>query len=306
MEAHIEWVNIEQVIPNPMNPRRDHSIKSTQMQEILQSKGWEEGITCYKKGQYYIILSGHRRWHAAIKMGDKELPIYIVQAPQNDAEELDRLGSIQGGQVDWTPYEWAKFTYDMWLSKENITYNELANKLGITNGLVAARIRVYKFYPRIEIEDKLANGMYSLSMLDYIHTWINRLEKYHPKLIESMGEELIRKQMLKKYENKCFNSHIAIDKTFVKDACSQDIFKFLTDMNKKLQDCLLEMKKLDMNKEKDTMQNNLNVKAITDEIRLIECRTKNEAGKLINQLDILLYEINVKERYLLDVLKNVK
>jgi ParB family chromosome partitioning protein len=56
--------------------------------------------------------------------------------------------------------------------------------------------------------------------------WINRLEKYHPKLIESMGEELIRKQMLKKYENKCFNSHIANDKTFVKDACSQDILNF--------------------------------------------------------------------------------
>lgn len=304
MEAFLAWVNIDQVIPNPMNPRRDHSIETEQMQEILKSKGWAEAITCYKKGQYYIILSGHRRWHAARKMGEVEVPIYIVQAPESNAEELDRLGSIQGGQVDWTPYEWAKYTYDVWVNSGNISYSELAVKLGISQSLVSSRIRVYNFYPRNEIEDKLSNGMYSLSMLDYIYKWIKRLEKYHFDLFQSMGEELIRKQMLKKYENKCFNSKIANDNTFVTNVCSQDIFKFLTDINKSLQDCQLEIELLGVESDTDITQNKLNVKLIADEIRIIECRTKNEAGKLMDQLNKLLAEIDLKEKQLLEILDN--
>ncbi|APO43366.1 hypothetical protein BS614_04395 [Paenibacillus xylanexedens] len=304
MDAFLAWVNIDQVIPNPMNPRRDHSIETEQMQEILRSKGWAEAITCYKKGQYYIILSGHRRWHSARKMGEVEVPIYIVQAPESDAEELDRLGSIQGGQVDWTPYEWAKYTFDVWVNSGNISYAELATKLGVTQSLVSSRIRVYNFYPRNEIEDKLSNGMYSLSMLDYIYKWIKRLEKYHFDLFQSMGEELIRKQMLKKYENKCFNSKIANDNTFVTNACSQDIFKFLTDINKRLHDCQLEIELLGVESDTDITQNKLNVKVIADEIRLIECRTKNEAGKLMDQLNKLLAEIDLKEKQLLEILDN--
>lgn len=46
MEAYLSWVNIDLVIPNPMNPRRDQSIETEQMQGILKSKGWAEAITC--------------------------------------------------------------------------------------------------------------------------------------------------------------------------------------------------------------------------------------------------------------------
>lgn len=303
MEAYLAWVPIDLVIPNPMNPRRDHSIETEKMQEIIRSKGWAEAITCYRKGQYYIILSGHRRWYAAKRMNEKEVPVYIVQAPENDAEELDRLGSIQGGQVDWTPYEWAKYTYDIWANSGGISYSDLAAKLGISQALVGSRIRVYKFFPRNEIEDKLSNGMYSLTMLDYIYKWIKKMEKHHTDLYQSMGEELVRKQMLKKYENKCFNSQIANDNILVTSACSQDIFKFLTDINKKLQDCQLELELLQMKKEMDSTQNKLNIKVIMDEVRLIDCRTKKEAGKLSGELYRLLEEIDLKEKQLLEIVR---
>lgn len=298
MDRELIWVDIDRVIPNPLNPRRDHAVKSKQMQDILKSKGWEEGITCYIKGQYYIILSGHRRWYAAKSIGEVQIPIFLVPSPNNPREELDRLGSVQGGQVDWTPYEWAKYTYDIWSRKKTVSYQELADKLGVSKNLVAARIRVFTYYPMVEIEDKLANGMYSITMLDYIHTWIKRLEKYHQELFINMGEELIRRQMLKKYENKCFNSQIANDKKFVKLAASQEILKFLTDINKKLQDCQLEMKMLDIKMEMDVTQNKLNLHEITDDIRNIKCRTQREAERLISRLDMLLDEITAKEQQL--------
>lgn len=303
MEASFEWVDIDLVIPNPKNPRRDHSISTNEMQEIISSKGWEEGVTCYKKGQYYIILSGHRRWYAAKKIGSREIPLFIVTAPKNDAEELDRVGSVQGGQVDWSPYEWAKFTYDSWKNSNEIAYSELAKRLKVSEAQIGVRIRVYQYYPRTEIEDKLANGMYSLSMLDYISSWIKRLQKHQLSLFDSMGESFIRQQMLKKYENKCFNSQIASDKTFTELTSHQEAFKFLTDSNKKLQDCRIEISIMHQNKEKDYRQNSLKLSAAIDDIKKIDCRTKKEAEKILNKLEKLLSEINQKDEYLASYLK---
>ncbi|MGM1022643.1 MAG: hypothetical protein ACQEXV_19515 [Bacillota bacterium] len=54
----IIWAKINDVVPNPRNPRRDLSVKSEEMQQIIKNKGWETGITCYEKDSKYIILSG--------------------------------------------------------------------------------------------------------------------------------------------------------------------------------------------------------------------------------------------------------
>lgn len=304
MQARLEWVNISRVLPNPRSPRKDHSIKSKEMQEIITSKGWEEGITCYKNREYYVILSGHRRWYAAKTMGAKEIPLFIVDAPKNEAEELDRLGSVQGGQVDWTPYEWAKYTYDMWKNLNEISYSELAGKLGATHGLITARIRVYQYYPKIEIEDKLENGMYSITMLYYIYSWINKLTKYHSNIVESMGEDFIRKQLLKKYENKCFNSQIINDKTFVQFASSQEIVNFLTDINKKLSECQMEISLRKQKKKKDIIQNSMEITSAINDIKKIKCRTKTEAEKLIEELQKLLIEVDKKDTYINNILRN--
>lgn|GEM_PF-4584025 len=137
-------------------------------------------------------------------LGAMHLPVLIVAEPKNRADELDSLGSLQSGQVAWTPYEVAKNTHDRWLYSGGISYSELARKLGITSHQVSTRISVYKYYLKDEIAEKLANGMYSITMPYYIAQWIKRLINYHPLLVEGLTEEYVRRQMLKKFENKCF------------------------------------------------------------------------------------------------------
>lgn len=297
MRASLKWIDLEKILPNPLNPRKDHSIKYEEMQGIINSKGWEEGITCYQNREFYIILSGHRRWYAAKIMGLQQLPVFIVKPPKNEAEELDRLGSVQGGQVDWSPYEWAKYTYDIWKNLGEIAYSELSKRLNVTQGLISARIRVYQYYPRVEIEDKLENGMYSITMLYYINLWINKLKKYHKGVVESMGEDFIRKQLLKKYENKCFNSQIVNDKVFVNSTNSQKLIDFLTDINKKLSDCQLELSLRNQVKSKDLIQNSLEITAAIKDIKKIKCRTKKEAKELIEELQKLLNVVSDKSSY---------
>ncbi|HEY0827717.1 MAG TPA: ParB N-terminal domain-containing protein [Bacilli bacterium] len=293
IKVRLEWIDINNVVPNSKNPRKDQTNKTKEMQDILISKGWEESIICYKHGTYYIILSGHRRWYAAKQIGQKKVPVCIVEAPSNDAEELHRIGSVQGGQVDWTPYENMKYTYDLWEASGQPPYLNIGKILGIAETQVAARVRVYQYYPRNEIEDKLTNRMYSTNMLDAIRAWIKRLVKNQTEIVESMGEHLIRQYMLKKYENRCFNSQISNEKAFVKSASNQDILEFLTDMNRALPNGQMEMVRANSKRYKDGSQI-LRVNTVLQNITKIEYRTKKDAKKLFAGLEKLLAQINVK------------
>ncbi|MFP7486516.1 ParB N-terminal domain-containing protein [Priestia filamentosa] len=53
---------INQVIPNLMSPRKDNSVKTEHMQEVIKKRGGEEQLVVYKQGKStYVLLAGHRR-----------------------------------------------------------------------------------------------------------------------------------------------------------------------------------------------------------------------------------------------------
>lgn len=303
IQAKMEWVSVDRVLPNPRNPRRNISVKSKEMQRLIKSKGWQEGITCYERGDFYVILSGHRRWYAAKQLGIKKVPLFLVKAPKSDAEELDRLGSVQGGQVDWSPYELAKYTFDLWKKMNKIPYGMLAKKLNVTKNTVIARIRVYQYYQKVDIEDKLGNNTYSIPILNYIYSWIKKLGKYQPKLLKDLGEDFIKRQMLKKFENKCFNSQIANDRIFVINASANEIMSFLTDATKKLSDCQMETSLTGHGEKIDLAQNSLELISMVDNVEKIKCRTKQEAKKLVEKLQTMLEHVDNKINYFEEAVK---
>ncbi|MGN7170332.1 ParB/RepB/Spo0J family partition protein [Paenibacillus cellulositrophicus] len=167
-KINLVWAKLGDVIPNPLNPRQDYSTRTEDMQRIIKEKGWESGITCYLKETKYVILSGHRRWYAARKLGVQKIPVILVREPESEEEELERLGSVQGGKVDWSMYEWAKYTYEMWIMWDKCSFHELAKKMGVDNKQIAVRVKVFQYYQHSEIEDKLANGVYTLFALYYL------------------------------------------------------------------------------------------------------------------------------------------
>ena len=304
MQSKFFWCDIDSVIPNPKNPRKDPGVKTNEIQSIIQSKGWEEGITAYKRGIFYVIISGHRRWYAAKAMGIKEVPIFLVEAPKDEKEELERLGSIQGGQVDWTPYEWAEYTYNMYKMLNEPSYTSLAAKFGVTHNIVAARIRVYQYYTRTEIETKLENGMYSISMLNYLRGWLERLQQYQPDLVDAMGKDMIRQSMLRKLENKCFNSEIFYDQ-FVVKANMKQMLAFITDSNKKLSTALKEIQETTGEiRIKNAKHNTRKIRMAEKQINALNYRTRKEAEDLSQALETLEKEIKQKRKILLQQIKS--
>jgi ParB/RepB/Spo0J family partition protein len=227
--SEVKWVSLNRVIPNPMNPRKDNGIKTDEMQDIILKRGWEEPLTVYEQGKLYVLLAGHRRLYAAKRAGIKKVPIFIVVKPNNDQEEIERIASLQAGRVDWTPFEWAKFTFDRWIAWGQPSIQSFSKQINIGSGSVKQYINVLSYFPHDEIFTRLQTKELTISSLDALSRWIKSLKKNKPDLIDAMGENLIRKTMLEKISRKKLNRDDLKNVEYTELATEEDILDFLTD-----------------------------------------------------------------------------
>ena len=230
MRAIVEWANTTDVIPNPLNPRKNDSIRTEEMQEIIHRRGWEEPLTVYRKGRNYVVLAGHRRLFAAKSMNIKQLPVYIVDEPENHQEEIERIASLQRGRVDWTAYEWAKFTYERWIAWNRPSITEFAEQIGISRTTTEDYIRVLDYFPRHEIEPKLLSESVSINRLAKLIQWMRKLKREKSELVENMTEEIIRRMMITKLENRAIVNKDDINQglTFISESSDDEMKNFLT------------------------------------------------------------------------------
>ncbi|MBA2175378.1 ParB N-terminal domain-containing protein [Halobacillus locisalis] len=222
-----KWVEVYNVVPNPLNPRKDHSVKSEELQKIISNRGWEEGVTAYKQNQVYVILSGHRRWYAAREMGIKQIPLFIVERPKSKQEEVERIAALQQAKVDWTVYEWAKFTYECWLHYGKPPVWKLAEVVSFRKLTLQRYLRIIQYFDREEIEEGLEDRQLSIDTLTEIITWMKKCKKYNPQLTERLGESYIRQIMVKKALNKKVSRNTLSGDFFVENATEDQLMDFL-------------------------------------------------------------------------------
>ncbi|MNB87796.1 Nucleoid occlusion protein [compost metagenome] len=278
--SNLIMADIKDVSPNPLNPRTNSAIKTDEMQRVIKEKGWEVPITCYQRGEQYIILSGHRRLEAAKKLSHKKIPVYVVEAPKTKEEEQERLGSVQGGKSDWSVYEWAKYTYDMWIYWDKCSFSELARKMNKSCAFVSLRVQIFSYYPHSEIEENLKNNKYSISILSFLIKWLDTLSRLKPELVEHYKLEMIRKTMLTKIEKGLVGILDLKNDLFIHKASNEQVENFLKESNKKLSEALLEIDGYSKR-----YRGKSKIKAYVNEI--------NNANDIIKRLDL---PGNVEER----------
>ena len=75
----VNKVKINDIKPNPDQPRRDFDKKSLEELSIsIKNKGVITPITLRKSGKHYEIVAGERRWRAAKKANLKSIPAYVI------------------------------------------------------------------------------------------------------------------------------------------------------------------------------------------------------------------------------------
>lgn len=240
---HSKYVPIGDIYPNPLNPRRDYSQNAGDMERTLLEQGWKEPLTVYEFGKGWLLLSGHRRWFAAKKIHSEnpklmaEIPVFIVSKPENEMEAIRSLALHQSARKDWTVYEWAKMTYEVWKELKEPPYSEIAFLINKDKTLVGQYIDVFRSFPAEEVEAKLVTEEYYIGPLNALAAWLRRFEEHQKDLSNQLGISYVRRMMLKKYERHLINEAVLKGDKFVELATFDEMKEFLFNNTTTLKQC---------------------------------------------------------------------
>lgn len=146
----ISRISVEEVEPNPKQPRRDFDEQSLQeLSNSIKLHDIIQPITVSKlpSGKYRLI-SGERRWRATKMAGLKDIPAYVRQA--NDAQllELALLENLQ--REDLNAME-ISLSYKRMMEELDYTQEQVAERMGKDRSTVANFIRLLKLPPDIQL-----------------------------------------------------------------------------------------------------------------------------------------------------------
>lgn len=161
-ETHLDritFLQLDQVKPNPLQPREDFDPVS--LEELIQSikeKGIIQPVLVRHKGEYYELIAGERRYRAASALNLKEIPVIIKNVEDRDSLELSLIENIQRQNLN--PIEEAR-AYQYLIEKYQLTQEEVSEILGKARASVANMLRLLKL--PLEIQDEIKKGRISFA-----------------------------------------------------------------------------------------------------------------------------------------------
>ncbi len=155
----INRISIEEIEPNPKQPRRDFDEQTLkELADSIRLHDIIQPITVAKlpSGKYRLI-SGERRWRAAKLAGLKDIPAYVRQANDVQLLELALLENLQ--REDLNAMEIA-LSYKRMMEELDYTQEQVGERMSIDRSTVANFIRLLKLPPDIQLA--VRNGELSM------------------------------------------------------------------------------------------------------------------------------------------------
>lgn len=141
----IRKVAIDLIKANPKNPRR--LFKEEDLEELagsIRQHGMIQPVVVRPApngGNGYELIAGERRWRAAQKAGQHEIPVIIQDVTDREAMEIAIIENVQ--RQDLNPLEEA-MGYDQLIQEFEYTQNDLAAVIGKSRSHVANTLRLLK------------------------------------------------------------------------------------------------------------------------------------------------------------------
>jgi ParB family chromosome partitioning protein len=154
----IEEVYLSDIKPNPFQPRRifDEE-KINELAQSIKEHGVFQPIILKKVKQGYIIVSGERRYRAALKVGLKTIPSIIRQYEEAKVAEIALAENLQ--RENLTPIEEAE-AYKIVMKSLKLTQTELATKVGKSRSHVTNTLGLLNL--PIEVQQLLLTNQISM------------------------------------------------------------------------------------------------------------------------------------------------
>src|SRR5688572_28240466 len=155
-------VPIEFLKPNPRNPRRHFN--ETELEELaasIRAKGILQPILVRARSgamDSYEIIAGERRWRAAQRAGQHDVPVILLEINDKEALEIAIIENVQ--RADLNPLEEA-MGYDSLIEQFSYAQADLAKIVGKSRSHIANTLRLLKLPESVKrylAEGKLTAG----------------------------------------------------------------------------------------------------------------------------------------------------
>lgn len=151
-------VDIEDVLPNPLQPRLRFDSKSIEeLAQSIKESGVLQPLLVVPDGENYKIIVGERRWRAAQKAGLKKIPVLIRSIPRERQPEVSLVENLH--REDLNPLEVA-LVYKRMIEELNYSQQDIADRIGMDRTSVTNYLRLLTL-PRV-VQDYLSQDKISM------------------------------------------------------------------------------------------------------------------------------------------------
>lgn len=150
-------VKVTAIEPNRDQPRKDFNEEAMrELAESMKQYGVLQPLLVQKKGDYYEIIAGERRWRAAKLAGLKEVPVVIREYTKQQTMAIALIENVQ--REDLNPIEEAK-AYQRLIQEFELKQEEIAARVGKSRVTITNSMRLLKLDDRVQ--DMLIQNMIS-------------------------------------------------------------------------------------------------------------------------------------------------
>lgn len=194
-EESVQMLRISQVVPNRDQPRKNFEPEALEeLAASIKVHGILQPILVQKKGKYYEIIAGERRWKAARIAGIKKVPVLVKELDEAETLEISLIENIQRRNLN--PIEEAR-AYQSLAEEYKLSQEEIAAKVSKSRTAITNTLRLLKLNENVQkllIDGSLSMGhartLLSLENVEVQEEIAQRIMKEHLSVRET--EQLIR------------------------------------------------------------------------------------------------------------------
>ena len=176
----VRQIPIEDIIPNRFQPRINFDEKAlNELAESIKQHGIIQPLVLRPLGDKFEIIAGERRYKAATLAGLSTVPGIVTEMDDNTSAEVALIENVQ--RKDLSAIEEAK-SYKNMLERSNITQEELAKKMGLSQSTIANKLRLLNLSEEVQnalsqekISERHARALLAITDKDEQVKWLNRI-----------------------------------------------------------------------------------------------------------------------------------
>lgn len=175
-------VAIDQIDPNPTQPRQSMGDLSELMASISE-KGIIEPLVVRQRSGRYQIVAGERRYQAAVQVGLRELPVVFRDVDDAEIIEVALVENLQ--RKDLTPFEEAEALQAL-AQRCGYTHEDLARRLGKSRTAISESLSLNKMPEDVRRVCRLADIASKSLLLEIVR-------QSDPAKMMALAEEIARR-----------------------------------------------------------------------------------------------------------------